>query len=126
MYIADPQKFPSGVFLYILRPVRLGMLTDGPTVGEQALAAAHWQYSIDLLKRGIVVFGGRTMVRDGSGFAPVVIRAASIEAARAIVDNDPAVAGGVFRAEIIPFQPMLMGAWPKEAATVTSDELSYD
>ncbi|RYD23641.1 MAG: hypothetical protein EOP88_03370 [Verrucomicrobiaceae bacterium] len=126
MHIADPQKFPSGVFLYTLRPVRLAMLTEGPTAEEQALAGAHWRYSIDLLKRGIVVFGGRTMVQDSRSFAPVVIRASSMEAARAIVDKDPAVAGGVFHAEIFPFQPMLMGAWPKEAATVVTGELSYD
>ena len=126
MHIADSQKFPSGVFLYILRPVRLAMLTEGPTAEEQALAGAHWQYSIDLLKRGVLVFGGRTMVRDSSSFAPVVIRAASMEDARAIVEGDPAVAGGVFHAELCPFQPMLMGEWPTEAATVASGGASYD
>jgi uncharacterized protein YciI len=126
MHIADPQKIPSGVFIYILRPVRLAMLTEGPTDEEQALAGAHWQYSINLLKRGILVFGGRTMVPDNSSFAPVVIRAASVEEARAIMEQDPAVAGGVFSGELFPFQPMLMGEWPKEAATVASGGASYD
>ena len=126
MHIADPQQFPSGVFLYTLRPVRLAMLTEGPTMEEQALAGAHWQYSIELLKRGVIVFGGRTMVRDSNSFATVVIRAASMEAARAIVDGDPAITGGVFHAEIFPFQPMLMGEWPMEAATVASGGVSYD
>jgi len=126
MHIADPQRFPSGVFLYTLRPVRLAMLTEGPTAEEQALAGAHWQYSINLLKQGVLVFGGRTMVRDSSSFAPVVIRAASVEEARAIMEGDPAVAGGVFHGELFPFQPMLMGEWPKEAATVASGEASYD
>jgi len=28
------------------------------------------------------------------------------------MDADPAVAGGVFRARLFPFQPMLMGEWP--------------
>jgi len=102
------------------------MLTEGPTAEEQALAGAHWQYSIDLLKRGVLVFGGRTMVRDNSSFAQVVVRAASMEEARAIVERDPAVAGGVFHAELFPFQPMLMGEWPKEAATVASGGASYD
>jgi len=102
------------------------MLTEGPTAEEQALAGAHWQYSIDLLKRGVLVFGGRTMMRDSSSFAQVVVRAASMEDARAIVEGDPAVAGGVFHAELFPFQPMLMGEWPKEAATVASGGASYD
>lgn len=126
MHIADPQQFPTGIFLYTLRPARLAMLTEGPMAGEQALAGAHWQYSIDLLKRGVLVFRGRTMVRDSSSFATVVIRAASVEEARAIMEGDPAVAGGVFRAELFPFQPMLMGEWPEEAATVASGGVSYD
>lgn len=66
------------------------------------------------------------MVRDSSSFAQVVIRAASAEEARAIMEGDPAVAGGVFRSELFPFQPMLMGEWPEEAATVASGGVSYD
>ena len=42
----------------------------------------------------------------------------SIDAARAIAEREPAVTGGVFATEVFPFQPMLMGAWPAEAATV--------
>ena len=109
---------PSGVFLYTLRPVRLAMLTEGPTVEEQALAARHWTYSQELLARGTFVFAGRTLARDAGSFAIAVVRAPSAEAARAIAEGDPAVAGGVFRAEVFPFQPMLMGEWPPEAATV--------
>jgi len=37
---------------------------------------------------------------------------------RANSEQDPAVAGGVFATEVFPFQPMLMDAWPAEAATV--------
>jgi uncharacterized protein YciI len=118
MHIADPRQVPSGVFLYTLHPARLEMLTDGPTAEEQALAARHWVYSQELLARGVVVFAGRTLTRDASSFAAVAIRVPSPEAAREIVDADPAVAGGMFTAQLFPFQPMLMGAWPPEAATV--------
>ncbi|HET7585861.1 MAG TPA: YciI family protein [Gemmatimonadaceae bacterium] len=119
MHIADPRQVPSGIFLYTLRPARLAMLTEGPTPEEQALAGRHWMYSQELLSRGVLVFAGRTPTRDTSTFAVVVIRAPSLDAAREIAEADPAVAGGVFRAELFPFQPMLMGAWPPEAATVT-------
>lgn len=118
MHVADPRQVPSGVFLYTLHPARLAMLTEGPTAEEQALAARHWAYSRELLARGVVVFGGRTLNRDADSFAAVAIRAPSAEAARAVVDGDPAVAGGMFTARLFPFQPMLMGAWPPEAATV--------
>jgi len=126
MHVADPQQYPSGIFLYTMRPARLAMLTEGPTAEEQALAGAHWQYSINLLKRGILIFGGRTMLRDSNSFATVVIRAGSIEEAKAIVEADPAVAAGVFKTEVFPFQPMLMGEWPQEAATVPWGGASYD
>jgi len=115
MHIADPRHVPTGLFLYTLRPVRLAMLTDGPTPDEQVLAAQHWAYSQELLTQGTLIFGGRTLHRDPTTFAIVVIRAPSPDAARAIAGRDPAVVGGVFAAEVFPFQPMLMGAWPAEA-----------
>lgn len=95
------------------------MLTDGATDAEQLLAARHWAYSQELLTKGVVVFAGRTLTRDADSFATVVIRAATLEAARAIVEADPAVAGGLFRVRLFPYQPMLMGAWPAEAVTVS-------
>jgi len=94
------------------------MLTDGATADEQALAAQHWTYSQGLLTQGSLIFAGRTLHRDPTTFAFAVVRAPSIDAARAIAERDPAVTGGVFATEVFPFQPMLMGAWPAEAATV--------
>jgi len=118
MRIANPLQIPSGIYLYTLHPTRLAMLTDGATPEEQMTAARHWAYSQDLLKRGIIVFAGRTLTRDAASFASCVIRAESEAAARKIMGDDPAVAGGVFSAKLYPFQPMLMGEWPSEAATV--------
>ena len=119
MHIADPRQVPAGLFLYTLRPVRLAMLTEGPTPDEQALAAQHWTYSQDLLSRGTLIFAGRTLQRDPTTFAFAVIRASTVDGARAVAERDPAVAGGVFATEVFPFQPMLMDAWPAEAATMT-------
>ena len=118
MHIADPRQVPTGLFLYTLRPVRLAMLTDGASANEQALAAQHWTYSQTLLAQGSLIFAGRTLHRDPTTFAFAVIRAPSIDAARKLAEQDPAVAGGVFATEVFPFQPMLMDAWPAEAATV--------
>lgn len=118
MHIADPRQVPTGLFLYTLRPVRLAMLTEGATPEEQTLAAQHWGYSQELLTQGSLVFAGRTLHRNAGTFAFAVVRAASLDAARAVAERDPAVAGGVFSTEVFPFQPMLMGSWPTEAATV--------
>jgi uncharacterized protein YciI len=118
MHIADPRQIPQGVFAYTLHPTRLAMLTEGATAEERALAGAHWVYSQELLTRGVVIFAGRTMITTADSFALMVIRAPSLDAARAIVADDPAVRGGVFRSTVYPYQPMLMGAWPEEAVTI--------
>lgn len=118
MHVADPRQTPAGLYLYTLHPTRLAMLTEGPTPDEMALAGQHWAYSQELLGRGVLFFGGRTLATDASSFAMVAIRAESPEAARSIMEADPAVTGGVFAAKLFPFQPMLMGDWPAEAATM--------
>jgi|ERR1051325_4545391 uncharacterized protein YciI len=117
MYIADPRQIPNDVFLYTLHPTRLAMLTDGATDAERAMAAEHWMYSIDLLRRGVVIFAGRTLATTPDTFASCVIRAASEDEARTIMEGDPAVKGGVFRAQLYRFQPMLMGEWPATSNT---------
>ena len=119
MQIADPRQVPSTVFMYALYPTRLEMLTQGPTDAECASAAEHWIYSQKLLEDGVIIFGGRTLERTSDGsFAICVIRADSEHDARRIMESDPAVKSGVFRARLFPFQPMLMGDWPSEAVTV--------
>jgi uncharacterized protein YciI len=116
MYIADPRQVPQGIFAYTLHPTRLAMLTEGATAEERTLAGEHWAYSRDLLARDVIIFAGRTVTPTADSFALVVVRAPSLEAARAIAADDPAVRGGVFRTMLYPYQPMLMGAWPPESA----------
>jgi uncharacterized protein len=101
-------------------PTGAAMLTEGATADEQALAGQHWGYSQTLLTQGILIFAGRTLQRDPTTFAFAIVRAPSLEAARELAERDPAVAGGVFSADVFAFQPMLMGAWPAEAATAPS------
>lgn len=112
MFIADPARKPTDVFMYTLRATRVTMLTEGPTEVERALAAQHWAYSQGLLARRAMIFAGRTLVTTADAFAVAVIQASSEAEARAVMDADPAVRGGLFRAELFPFQPMLVGAWP--------------
>jgi uncharacterized protein YciI len=65
-----------------------------------------------LLARKIVIFAGRTILVNEDSFALVVIQTNSEEEARAIMEGDPAVRGGMFRARLFPYQPMLIGTWP--------------
>jgi uncharacterized protein YciI len=51
---------------------------------------------------------GRTLNTDESSFGIIIFRADSEEAARRIVADDPAVRGGVMRAELYPYRIALM------------------
>ena len=62
-----------------------------------ALAAQHWMYSVDLLKKGVIIFGGRTLDTTADSLTAVVIRANSEAEARRIAEPDPAVKDGLFR-----------------------------
>ncbi|HEX9491977.1 MAG TPA: YciI family protein [Thermoanaerobaculia bacterium] len=108
MFIADPSKPLADVFMYTLHPTRLDMLTKGSTDAEKALAAQHWMHSIELLKKGVIMFAGRTVDTTAESHATVVFRAKSEEEARTIMNGDPAVKGGLFRARLFRYQPMLM------------------
>jgi hypothetical protein len=37
-----------------------------------------------------------------------------------VMEGDPGVREGIFRARLFPYQVMLMGAWPSEAASPTA------
>ena len=37
MFIADPSRKPTDIFLYTLHPTRPAMLTEGATDGEKAM-----------------------------------------------------------------------------------------
>jgi uncharacterized protein len=112
MFIANPTEPPTGIFAYVLKRARLGMLTEGPTHAELAVAAEHWTYSQQLLAAGVMIFAGRTMSPTDDSFALCVIRASSEPEARAFMDGDPAVMAGMFTARLFPFQPMLVADWP--------------
>jgi uncharacterized protein YciI len=73
--------------------------------------ARHWAYLQDLAAGGILIFGGRTLVTKEDCFASVVIHADSEEKTRAVMEGDPWVCEGIFRARLFPYQVLLMGTW---------------
>jgi len=113
--VPNPLLEPTNVYMYTLQATRLAMRTEGPTEAEAAVVARHWAYLQNLINRGILIFAGRTLVTNEDGFASVVFRADSQEQARAILEEDPGVRGGIFRARLFPYQVMLIGAWSLEA-----------
>lgn len=84
------------------------MLSDGPTVEEEAAVADHFAYLQRLTDENVVILAGRTLNTDASSFGIIVFRAEDEHAARTIVDNDPAVRQRVMRAELFPYRIALI------------------
>jgi uncharacterized protein len=91
-------------FLYKIQPVRHDMLTKGATDFESRIISDHFNYLKRLAEDGVVILAGRTQTTDYSSFGIVLLKAETIEAARQIMLNDPAVKNNVFRAELYPYK----------------------
>ena len=95
-------------FLYFLKPTRLGMVADGPTPEEAETVSRHFAYLSDLTEKGVMILVGRTQNSDESTFGIAIFEAEDEIAARTIMENDPAVAGGVMSATLYPYKVALM------------------
>ena len=96
-------------FLYQVQLVRKDMLRAGATPAEQAVVAEHFAYLQDLNAKGVIIFVGRTLNTDENAMGLAVFRAESEDAARQIMNRDPAVKKGVMRATLYPFKVVLQG-----------------
>jgi len=103
---------PSSEYLYKIQPTRQEMLIEGLTMEEERLVQEHFEYLRSLAQKGVVLLAGRTQNPDPTGFGIVIFRAASSDEARAVMEADPAVRHGVFRAELYPYAISLVGALP--------------
>ena len=99
-------------YLYKIQPTRPEMLIDGLSEEEERLVQEHFEYLRDLAEKGVVLLAGRTLNSDPTGFGIVIFWACSHEEARAVMEADPAVRHGVFRADLYPYSITLVGALP--------------
>jgi uncharacterized protein YciI len=97
-----------GQFLYRIQPIRAEMLSEGATPEEAELVSQHFQRLQDLTAAGVVILSGRTLNTDPTNFGIVIFNADTEEAAREIMHDDPAVAGGVFSAQLFPYRVALI------------------
>ncbi len=91
-------------FLYRIQPTRPGMLIEGPTERESDLVSQHFEYLKRLTAEGVMIIAGRTQTADSRTFGIAIFNAEDEAAAQQIVDNDPAIANGVFSAELFPYR----------------------
>jgi uncharacterized protein YciI len=94
-------------FLYRIQPVRDEMLTKGTIEFESRIVSEHFNYLKRLAEEGVVILAGRTQNTDYSSFGIVLLKAETIDAAREIMLNDPALKNNVFRAELYPYKTSL-------------------
>lgn len=99
---------PIPQFLYRIQPTRETMLAEGATPAESELVSRHFAHLKQLMAEGVVILAGRTLNTDPTSFGIVIFNAESEDAARAIMNDDPAVKGGIFRAELFPYRVALI------------------
>ena len=99
---------PKPQFIYVLKPTRLGMLTEGATLEEVDTVSRHFKYFQDLTQKGVMILMGRTQNNDESTFGIAIFEAEDESTARSIMENDPAVSGGVMTATLYPYKIALM------------------
>lgn len=91
-------------FIYVLNLAEERLHSpDGWTDKDNEIVGIHFKYITELYEKGIVKYVGRT-VDERSSFGLVVFDADSEEAARVIMDNDPALVNGVMTATLYPFK----------------------
>jgi uncharacterized protein YciI len=99
------QNPSKDAWVYMIHPSNMKML-EKPTPTEQELLAGHFAYLQDLTRKGVVILAGPCT--DDSGLGIVVFEAPNENAARQIMQSDPAVSGGVFIAELHPMRLSLL------------------
>jgi len=95
-------------FICRIQPTRPLMLSDGLTPEEESIIGEHFAYLQNLTEAGVVLLCGRTTTADDRTFGITIFRAESEDAAREIMENDPAVRLRVMTAELFPFRIALL------------------
>ncbi len=95
--------------LYRLTPIRIEMVTIGPTPEERAVVSEHFAYLEALTAQGVMLLIERTQENSPRTFGIVIFQAESDEQDHEIMDSDPAVRKGIMRAELFPFRIALAG-----------------
>jgi uncharacterized protein YciI len=96
------------LYLYRIQPVRPTLLSEGATPEEEARISEHFVYLRELTGKGTVLLAGRTLNTDATAFGIIIFTASSEREARRIMEEDPAVKTGVFRAQLFPYRVALV------------------
>lgn len=91
-------------FIIMYYPPR-GDFLNNQTARESEAIGRHFQYLKALHEKKTVLMAGRV---DDARFGIALLAVKDENEASEIMKNDPAVAAGVFKAELLPFQVALL------------------
>lgn len=91
-------------YVYLIRPTR-DQFIETMTPEESEIMGNHFQYLQTLLSQQTLVLAGPCL--DGA-FGVVIYKAESLDAARSIMENDPAVQSGLMQSELHPYRISLL------------------
>lgn len=108
-------------YLYTVEATRIGMLQE-TNEEEKAVLPDHNAYVHQLIADKIVYFAGATTNRDSQHFGIVFFQAEDEDAAREIMQNDPAVKNRIMRGCLYPHR---MSLWNADALTLEEGQQHY-
>jgi len=102
-------------YAYVFDLIRPEMATNPAawTPNDLRVYQRHAAYLKQGAEEGIVILAGRSLT---PGLAVCIFEAESEDAARAFMEADPFVSGGIMRATLYPFRVAFMRSLPKEIA----------
>ena len=108
-------------YVYTVEAARLGMLQEANEEEKQILPD-HNAYVHQLVDDKIAILAGATIERDRGHFGIVFFQAEDDAAAKAIMENDPAVANRIMRACLYPHR---MSLWNADALSLDDGQQHY-
>lgn len=95
-------------FIYVLRLVPRLHDSENWTEQDNQTVERHFKALQDLQKEGKLILAGRTLESEKETFGIVILQVADEKEARRLMENDPAVKGGVMTATLHPYRVALM------------------
>jgi uncharacterized protein YciI len=94
-------------FLYKLKLIPELLVEENWTDRENNMVYDHFKVLQGLLKENKLIMAGKTDNLDDSTFGLVILQVDCEKTARTIMENDPAVKGGIMSAELYPYSVAL-------------------
>ena len=99
-------------YLVVLRPTRIGMLSEGPTQEELEAVNGHFAYCTSMVKAGKMLLAGRTQGEAEKTIGIGIFHADSMEEAQEMMRNDPSIIANIMTADVQPYRVALLSENP--------------